>query len=144
MEAIQRYREAEVGGVDGGRLVVVAYDGALSFLMRAQVALADGRTHEVAPLIFRAERIVLHLLASLDPSAGEVAANLQRLYAYVLGRLAEAALARNAAALDEALRILTELRSAWAQIAAGAAAGSPGAAEAPAASAAGSALSLIG
>ena len=117
MDGIDRYRVSEVESADPARLVVVAYDGAIAFLLRAQNALEGGRPHEAAPHIFRAKRIILHLLASLDASAGDVTVNLERLYAFVLRRLAEAALARDAAALEDGLRILSGLRGAWAQVA---------------------------
>ena len=117
MNGVGQYRESEVVTARGARLIVVAYDGALTFLYRARRAFEMGAPQEAPPQIFRAKRVVLYLLSTLDPSAGEVVSNLSRLYTYAIRRLAEAAIERDAAALDEAIKILSELRSAWNQVA---------------------------
>lgn len=117
MNGVGRYLESEVVAAGGARLVVVAYDGAIGFLLRAQRAFEAGRPQEAPPLVFRAKRVVLYLLASLEPSAGGAVGNLSRLYGYVLQRLAEAALMQDRAALAEGIKVLTELRAAWAQVA---------------------------
>lgn len=105
----------------------MAYDGAIALLVRARRAVEEGRADHAAPHVFRAKRIVLHLLGSLDPEAGDVALNLRRLYTYVVRRLAEAAIGRDARALDDALHVLRELRGAWAKIDDGAAPETPSA-----------------
>lgn len=118
MNQLRSYREVEVGGAARGRLVVMAYDGAITFITRASEALRDGRATDATTLLLRAKRVILYLLSALDhDGGGEVAANLQRLYAYALARLSEAAERRDVKQAAEAARILTELRAAWAQVA---------------------------
>jgi len=74
--------------------------------------------------ITRAVRIVDEgLKASLDPAGGELSANLGALYAYIAMRLTEANLNNDAARLDECLRLMQPLRSAWLEIAPRASAG---------------------
>ena len=118
MNKLKSYRESEVASADGTRLVILAYDGAIGFLRRAQHATLENRAGDAASHVLRAQKIVVHLLTSLDPSAGEIAANLSRLYTFVLERLSAAAAKPDADAIASALTILEELRDAWAQIAA--------------------------
>ena len=117
MDHIMSYRESVVTTADGTRLVVLAYDGAIGFLRKARAAVEEGRPVEAAPYIFRAQKIVAHLLSSLNPAAGEISHNLKRLYAYVIERLGGIALSPAVAPLDDTIGVLEELRSAWAQIA---------------------------
>ncbi len=117
MDPLGTYRKAEVEGADGARLVVVAYDGAIAFIERARQALEEGRRTEAAALLLRAQRVVLHLASALDLEAGDVGANLHRLYTYVLRRLAAAAHECDRRALGEALHVLKELRPSWARLA---------------------------
>lgn len=117
MNKLKSYRQSDVASADGTQLVILAYDGAIGFLRRAQHATLENRSGEAASHVLRAQKIVVHLLTSLDPSAGEIAANLTRLYTFVLDRLAAAASKPDVDAIESALAILEELRDAWAQIA---------------------------
>jgi len=111
------YRESEVAAAGGTRLIVVAYDGAIGFLRRARLATMENRPTEAVSHLLRAEKIVLHLMASVNPAAGPVAENLTRLYSYVIERLGTLAAAPKSEAIDDALRVLEELRGAWDEIA---------------------------
>ena len=75
MNKLKSYRESEVASADGTRLVILAYDGAIGFLRRAQHALEENRLGEAASHVMRAQKIVVHLLTSLDPSATRTATN---------------------------------------------------------------------
>lgn len=118
MSYLKSYRESEVASADGTRLIVLAYDGAIGFLRRARLAIAENRPSEAVSHLLRAQKIVLHLLASVNPRAGEVAQNLTRLYSYVVERLGKIANTPETDAIDDALRVLEQLRDAWEQLAA--------------------------
>ncbi|MFN0150895.1 MAG: flagellar export chaperone FliS [bacterium] len=117
MSYLKSYRESEVASADGTRLIVMAYDGAIGFLRRARLAIAEERPAEALSHVLRAEKIVLHLMASVNPAAGEMAQNLTRLYSYVVERLGKIANTPEADAIDDALRVLEQLRDAWEQLA---------------------------
>ena len=71
----------------------------------------------------RAIAIVGELRASLDlERGGEIASSLDRLYGFVLDRLAEANLSRQDEPVRDALVVLEPLGEAWQQIASSAAA----------------------
>jgi len=122
--AAATYQTVEVTSRSPLELVVMLYDGAIRAL--GQVRDAIGRRDLVAKraAMNRALDIVQHLQSSLDMEAGgEIAANLDALYSYVIERLLEANRSADQAPVEEAARLLNTLRDAWAQIAGGPSAG---------------------
>jgi flagellar protein FliS len=95
------------------------YDGALAAIHQAQGDIANKRTAKKCAALTKATRIVEQgLKASLNHKAGGVLAQrLDMLYDYVLMRLLQANLRNDEPALHEVVRLLTDLRAAWAQIA---------------------------
>lgn len=115
----QAYRESAVLTAPPERLVVMLYDGARRFLFQAATAMRDGDVPTAHERLRRAERIVEHLLATLDMSAGEIAERLEAIYVFCLEQLAEGRMRQDADKLDSVSGMLGELREAWAQLAAG-------------------------
>ena len=103
---------------DPHKMVAMLFDGAIVCIERAKTHLAKGRVAERCEAVTLAIEIVESLRASVDPSVDPVfAGRLKGLYQFVTMRLLQANVRRNAAALDEAGRILGELRGAWMRIA---------------------------
>lgn len=105
-------------GVDAAsphQLVAMLFDGFSEAIAKARAAMAQGRIEDKCRAITHAVRIVDEgLKAPLDVQAGgELARNLKDLYAYVTVRLTWANLHNDAAALDECVRLLEPVRSAW-------------------------------
>jgi flagellar protein FliS len=114
--------ESAVEEANPHRLIQMLLEGALVRVASAKEHMQRGNVaHEVArkgECISQAISIIEGLRASLDAEAGgEIAANLEVLYAYVLQRLLEANLKNDTARLDEVTRLLGEVKSAWASIA---------------------------
>jgi flagellar secretion chaperone FliS len=114
----QAYRESAVLTAPPERLVVMLYDGARRFLVQAASAMREGDVPAAHGRLRRAERIVEHLLATLDMSQGEIAERLEAIYAFCLQLLAEGRMRQDADVLDKVGELLGELREAWAQLAA--------------------------
>lgn len=108
------------------QLITMLFDGAATAIGMARVHMAQGRIKEKGESISKAIDIVDNgLKASLDPDAGgadgaRLAGNLSALYDYVVRRLLYANLHNDSAALDEAVRLLGDVASAWREIAASA------------------------
>lgn len=122
--AAATYQTVQVTSRSPLELVVMLYDGAIRALGQARDAI--GRRDLVAKraAMNRAVDIVQHLQSTLDMEAGgEIAANLDALYSYVIERLLEANRRTDQAPVEEAVRLLSTLREAWAQIAEGPSAG---------------------
>jgi flagellar protein FliS len=101
-----------------GQLVVMLYDGFLRFSAQARAAFERGDVGEAGMRLTRAQAIVTELRVTLDMTQGPIAQNLASIYEYVGERLTAARLSQDASAIDEAMRHMSELRSAWVQIAA--------------------------
>jgi len=115
------------------KMVAMLFDGAIVSIQRAKMHLAAQRVTERCEAVMLALEIVETLRVSIDASVDPAfAGRLNGLYQYVTMRLLQANVRRDAQALDEAGRILDQLRGAWMRIApAGAAAATPVAAHAP-------------
>ena len=115
----QAYRESSVLTASPEQLVVMLYDGAGRFLRQAEAALGEGAVEHAHDRLNRGEAIVDELLATLDMDQGQIAERLQAIYVYCKRCLIEARLERDASKVRLVVRLLTELRDAWAQVAAG-------------------------
>jgi flagellar protein FliS len=134
--------DSSVAAADPHRLVLMLFDGALEAIRLAQAHIASGNVAEKGRALGKAVRIVEEgLKASLDKDAGgPLAKQLAALYDYASLRLLQANLKNDRAALDEASRLLADLREAWARIGERA----PAAAPKAAATAAGSPPPTVG
>jgi flagellar protein FliS len=110
--------ETGVSGASPHKLIQMLFDGFQEAVAQARGALRSRVIEAKGRAISRALRIVdegLH--AGLNMSAGgELAADLDALYTYVALRLTHANLHNDEAALDECVRLIEPIRSAWAAI----------------------------
>lgn len=113
MQAYRQYEVTKTYTADGGELVVMLYQGAIKFLMRASAALQAGSLENAHNNILRSQDIVAELMGSLDMSTGDIASNLFRLYDYMHYRLVQANLHKDPQPLEEVTRLLRELLPAW-------------------------------
>ena len=113
--------ETDVISGEPHRLILMLFDGALLSIQKGRSHLAARRIAEKCQAITTAIEIVdMGLLASIDPRHDpEFAARLTSLYRYVAMRLLQGNVRNDVQALDEAARILGDLRAAWLQIAPG-------------------------
>jgi flagellar protein FliS len=116
----QAYRESSVLTASPEQLVVMLYDGAGRFLRQAEAAFGEGAFDHAHDRLNRGEAIIDELLATLDMDQGQVAERLQAIYVYCKRCLTEARREREPGKIRLVVRLLAELREAWAQVAAGA------------------------
>ncbi len=149
-DAAKAYRtvsvDTQASSSDPHALVLMLFDGALSATRLGLGHMQAGRIADKAAALSKATRIVDEgLKVSLDKSAGgQLAHRLGDLYEYMTMRLLQANLRNDAAALSEVIRLLEDLRAAWAQIRKPAAAQSATPAAVAAASSAGAAVRCAG
>lgn len=111
--------------------IVMLYDGAMLRVREARAAIERGDVEARYRATSRATAIVDALQACLDhEQGGEIAALLDRYYTYLSLRLAAVNIRNDPAICDEILARLAEMRASWAELAAGAAAGTAPAREA--------------
>jgi len=111
--------ETGVASADPHTLILLLFEGAEAAIHLARGKMLEKDIPAKGKAISQAIQIVTNGLgASLDVKAGgELAERLAALYEYVAARLLWANLKNDSAALDEALHLLGEIHSAWAQIA---------------------------
>ena len=97
------------------RLITLLLAGAREAIAKARIHLDNNRIAERGAAISKAIRIVDEgLRAALDLKAGgELAANLERLYDYVIRTLLAANLRADRAQLDHADALLANIEEGW-------------------------------
>ncbi len=128
LASISRYKAVQVTTSSPGHILVMLFDGIFRFMDEAKEALAAGDRARYGQRISKAHAILEHLAATLDHAVSpDLCANLEALYLFCMGHLADANSHRDLAKLEAVARILEPLRDAWRtaaqQVAAGAAAG---------------------
>jgi len=120
--AAQRYQAAQVETASPVRIVVQLHDGAVRSLQQAITLTQPLKLAERANVLRKGHAIVAELQASLEARhSPELCYDLERLYDFMLERITKATLSRDVeqtkASLTPVIRILRELRGAWATIA---------------------------
>jgi len=107
--------QTSIEGSSPHQLVVLLLAGARQAILLAKGGIEQNDIPAKGSAITRAIDIILNgLRVSLDlEKGGEIAANLSALYDYMARRLLRANLHNDVAALDEVLRLLTEIQEAW-------------------------------
>ncbi len=116
--AIKSYASVRVqSGVEDAsphRLIQMLFEGALERIAQARGAMLQGNIALKGELIGKAAKIVAGLQGSLaDTEGGDLAADLDSLYDYVIRRLVEANYHNDPAMLEECGRLLAEVKGAW-------------------------------
>ena len=112
------YQETAVNTANSLQLVVMLYDGAIRFLNQAVAAIQARDMHTKATTVDKALAIVQHLSLTLDTGKGKkVADDLDQLYNYVTDKIVEGSGKLETKEFQEAIKVLTILRSGWAELA---------------------------
>lgn len=114
----QQYQQvnvtSEVLEADPHRLIQLLMEAALTRLSQAKGAIERQDMAAKASLLGRVTDIIQTLQSSLDHTAGgEISANLDRLYDYMVRRLLEATRHNDLAMIDEVIRLLLEVKTGW-------------------------------
>jgi flagellar protein FliS len=121
-KAAMAYREREVMTASPARLVVIVYDHVISNLHRARAAAQAENLPARLEALTHARDGVMHLLSTLDVSkGGSLASNLRSLYGFMYKELVDEARHPDAHRLAKLTTMATDLREAFAALAADAA-----------------------
>lgn len=116
-KAARAYFQTKVTTTDQGQLLLMLYDGALSYLQQARDKMLAKDFAAKGIFISKVIDIVNELSASLNmDKGGSLAENLNNLYLLCTARLLQANLKMNVEQLDSVAHILSGLRGAYAQI----------------------------
>ena len=112
----QAYAESSVLTASPGQLVVMLYDGAIRFLRQSAEHMRAGDRERARERMRRAEAVIDELNWTLDMSHGEIPQRLRAIYLFSKRQLIRANLDAEPARIEGVVRLLTELRGAWATI----------------------------
>ncbi len=111
--------ESAVRGADPHGLILLLFEGAASAMSLARLHMDQQNVAQRGANISKAIDIIANgLKASLDIGAsGELGERLAALYEYIVQRLLWANMKNDPATLDECISLLSEIHTAWAEIA---------------------------
>ena len=123
----EAYYQTHVQSRSPLELVVMLYDGALRFCEQAAEAMDGGDMTAKGIAMSKAFAILSELQSTLNvKDGGDVARQLDALYAHMTDRLVDANIQRSSAPIRDVIKLLQPLRDAWAQVAAPVAGGDAG------------------
>ncbi|MDR2892561.1 MAG: flagellar export chaperone FliS [Deltaproteobacteria bacterium] len=116
-KAAHSYMQTNVSTTSPGEIIILLYDGAIKFLNTSKM-LIDAKDYAAKGIaISKAMDIISELSAVLNKEkGGELAENLHKLYFWCNTTLAMANLKLDKEKIDSVIKILSGLRSAYAQI----------------------------
>ena len=110
--------DSAVQSADPHRLILLLFQGAESGVALAKESIRQENFAAKSQAISKSIDIINNgLLASLDRSVGDLPEKLAALYEYMSMRLMKANLKNDTEILDEIALLLSEIRSAWEEIA---------------------------
>ena len=108
------YKKLQVETASPIGLVVMLYDRAIVLLNKARKEIDEKQYEAKGHTLDKASDIILELLTTLDKDkGGEIATSLTNLYNFILREITDANSSLKIKHLDNACKILSELRESW-------------------------------
>lgn len=116
--ALREYQQSQldagVAYADPHTLITMLFGGLQDRIAVAKGAIERGAYGEKSRVIGNAIEILNYLQTCLDPAqGGEIAANLDSLYGYMIERLFAASARNDVAILDEVGELIREIKDGW-------------------------------
>lgn len=110
----QQYQQNQILSASPEKILVMLYDGAIRFTRQAMIGIEDGRPSVKVEGISRAMAIITEFANTLDHEiGGEIAANLDGLYTFMIRELTQATLNDDMEKLKVVETLLLDLRQTW-------------------------------
>lgn len=116
MNGYSRYQNTQVTTASPEQILIMLYDGAIRFVRQAMENVEKGNRAVKIEAIGRAVAIITEFRNTLDHEVGgEIAANLDSLYEFMLRELLGANLRNDLGRLQTVEGLLCDLRETWMQ-----------------------------
>ncbi len=113
-----QYKKTQITTVDRRRLVVLLYEGAVNFLIKAREGIEEKNIEKRHNNINRTLAIIDELKNALNFTQGdEIAKALDALYSFMHRHLVSASIKNDPHMITEVINILSDLNEAWKAIA---------------------------
>jgi flagellar secretion chaperone FliS len=110
----QQYRQMQVTTSSPEKVLLMLYDGAINFSKMAQDRINRKDIAGKGLYISKALAIVTELMNTLNHDiCSNITRELERLYMYIIREFTRANINNDANALDNAIKILSNLRQTW-------------------------------
>jgi flagellar protein FliS len=108
---IKQYQTNNIATATPEKLMILLFDGAIQFLLKAKNAIAENNYKERSENIDGARKIIRELMRTIDLENGnDVSKLLFRLYNRMAMNLIKANVTKNADKIDEVIQDLTNIR----------------------------------
>lgn len=115
--SLKSYEAVDTLGKSQLELVIKVYDGALNSLRAGAECYKSEKLQEGYEHLEKAKTFVVHLYTTLDlEKGGEVAANLSKLYSFVVSQIDIIEATKDLSILDDIISVLTSLKSGWSEL----------------------------
>jgi flagellar secretion chaperone FliS len=114
MSKLNAYRQTAVTTASKEQIMIMLYEAAIKHLKRAADCCAKNDMSGKGVAVGKAHDIINELNNSLDIKiGGDVAMNLERLYAFMVDQITQGNLNNDAARFDQARKLLETLLDGW-------------------------------
>ncbi len=114
-QAYAAYANSKVLTASPAELTLMLYDGAIKFCNIAIVGIEKNDIEKAHNNIMKTERILIEFQSTLDHKY-PVAKDFDQVYTYLISRLRDANLKKDAAILEEVLKHLRTMRDTWKEV----------------------------
>ncbi len=114
-QAFNAYNNSKILTASPAELTLMLYDGAIKFTNIAILAIEKNDMEKAHNNIRKTERIIIEFQTSLDHKY-EVANDFEKVYLYLISRLREANIKKDADILQEVLKHLRTMRDTWKEV----------------------------
>ncbi|MEA1973877.1 MAG: flagellar export chaperone FliS [Candidatus Cloacimonadota bacterium] len=114
---LNTYKQINVNTTNRGKIVVMLFSGAITFLNKAKVYANQKDYYNKGKFITKAQKIIDELNISLDMKKGkDISQNLRSLYIFLGKYLNKANIKNNPQMIDECIKILNVLKESFDEI----------------------------
>lgn len=112
--AYSTYKNNSVTHAPKEQLLIMLVDGAVKFAKIARQAIEDNDIKITHENIIKTQNIYYELMATLDVSQGlEWTNSLMQVYDFIIRRLTDANIKKDAKILDEVIPLIEDVRDTW-------------------------------
>ncbi len=116
MNGYNQYHNNQIATASREQILLLLYDGAIRFCKQAKKAIEENDAPSKGRFIGKAMAIITEFSNTLDHEiGGEIAANLDGLYTFMLKELTTANITNDPKPIDTTCTMLCELRATWAE-----------------------------
>ena len=114
MNPYQKYQQQSIMTMTRGELLTKLYDETIKELNRAELMLQEKELDKVNASLQKAQKILLHLKATLDPQY-EISKSLDALYEFFIYRITQANIHKESESISQILPMIVDLRDTFIQ-----------------------------